>query len=583
MIPLLTYPLALIALAALPALTAIYLLRNRYRRHTVSSLMFWRVQARVKEGGAKRDRLQLPLVFFLELLTLVLLVCAATGPRWQTPRTVRPLIVVLDNSLSMRAGPPGEQPRHLAELALKKLLNERRFRSLRAILAGQTSRIAAAQGESASAVDEFLALWTCQEATAALDQAIVLASEIGRRDADILVLTDHAPGNPQLRDTRVRWLAFGQKLPNQAFVNARRSPYLQEDRCLFEVANFSAVSRRVGLSLRQGSNELRQSQLDLSPGQREKIVLNVPARALPLEAVLSADALEEDNRVILASPVRKKVRVKTSLSDPIVARLVDRALTASGLRASIDEPPELIIHQSPQNVTVSDAWDLRLFKEETTATYTGPFVVDSGHPLCAGLSLDGVIWSGPKTNPAAGIPIISAGNVPLLTSNEDALGRNHLSLALDLELSTVAASPNWPAFFWNLLSWRIAESPGLKEVNYRLGTEVEVTAASATLNILGPDRSIRQVPVRSDPVLFRTEQVGLHALMTDQWTNLFAVNFLAPEESDLTGCITGEWGQWLQEQDVRYEYESVLWLFLLLALGVLTWHLSVLARSPVTT
>ncbi len=581
--PLLTYPLALIALAAVPALAAIYFLRNRYRRHTVSSLIFWRAQARVKEGGMKRDRLQLPWVFFLELLTLLLLVCAATGPRWQTPRTVRPLIVVLDNSLSMRAGLPAEQPRRLAEAALKNLLHERRFRSVRAILAGPAPRMAPGSGEIPGAVNDLTAAWTCQEPNAALDQAIVLATEIGRREADILVLTDHDPANPLTQNSRVRWLAFGRKRPNHAFVNARRSPYLQEDRCLFEVANFSPDSRQVVLSVRHGSNEVRQTDLNLMPGQIEKVIMNVPAQGWPMEATLSDDALAEDNRVILAPPVRKKVRVKTSLSDPVAARLVDRALTASGLRAPVNEPPEMIIHQSSQKVMEPEAWDLRLIQETPAATYTGPFVLDSSHPLGAGLNLDGVIWSGPATHRAGGVPIISAGNIPLLTSDEDALGRHHLSLAIDLDRSTLATSPNWPVLFWNLLSWRIAESPGLKEVNHRLGTDVEVTVASATASVIEPNRVVRQIQVRSNPVLFRPEQTGLHALITDRSTNVFAVNFLAPEESNLSGCATGEWGGGGQEEDIRYEYESVLWLFLLLALIMMAWHLYVLARSPVAT
>jgi hypothetical protein len=52
MIPLLTYPLALIALAAVPALAAIYILRNRFRRRQVSSLLLWRFQVQAKSGGA---------------------------------------------------------------------------------------------------------------------------------------------------------------------------------------------------------------------------------------------------------------------------------------------------------------------------------------------------------------------------------------------------------------------------------------------------------------------------------------------------------------------------------------------------
>ena len=103
MIPFLTYPLALFALATVPALAAIYLLRNRFRRRQVSSLVLWRFRVQAKSGGAKIHRLELPLLFFLELLALVLLVTAATGPHWKLPQSARPLIVVLDDSFSMRA------------------------------------------------------------------------------------------------------------------------------------------------------------------------------------------------------------------------------------------------------------------------------------------------------------------------------------------------------------------------------------------------------------------------------------------------------------------------------------------------
>src|ERR1700729_1288665 len=103
MIPFLTYPLALIALATVPALAAIYILRNRFRRRQVSSLVLWNFHVQSKAGGAKIHRLQLPLLFFLELLALILLVAAATGPHWKLPQSSRPLIVVLDDSFSMRA------------------------------------------------------------------------------------------------------------------------------------------------------------------------------------------------------------------------------------------------------------------------------------------------------------------------------------------------------------------------------------------------------------------------------------------------------------------------------------------------
>src|SRR6185436_7127452 len=103
LMPFLTFPLALLALATVPALTAIYILRNRFRRRQVSSLMLWQFRVQSKEGGLKLHRLQLPLLFFLELLALLMLVTAAAGPHWNVPQSARPLIVVLDDSFSMRA------------------------------------------------------------------------------------------------------------------------------------------------------------------------------------------------------------------------------------------------------------------------------------------------------------------------------------------------------------------------------------------------------------------------------------------------------------------------------------------------
>ena len=90
MIPFLTYPLALIALATLPALAAIYILRNRFRRRQVSSLVLWRFHVQSKAGGSKVHRLQLPLLFFLNSL---LSSCSSPPPAVRTGNCRRPHVL----------------------------------------------------------------------------------------------------------------------------------------------------------------------------------------------------------------------------------------------------------------------------------------------------------------------------------------------------------------------------------------------------------------------------------------------------------------------------------------------------------
>src|SRR5438067_8268331 len=98
MLPLFTTSWAFLAIAAVPALVAIYWLRNRFRRLPVSSLMLWMEHHAAREGGLRVQRLQTPLLFFLELLALLLLILAAAQPHLPLLQGSRPLLIVLDDS-----------------------------------------------------------------------------------------------------------------------------------------------------------------------------------------------------------------------------------------------------------------------------------------------------------------------------------------------------------------------------------------------------------------------------------------------------------------------------------------------------
>src|SRR6185295_6238736 len=136
----LAFPLALLGLLAVPALVAIYWLRNRSRRQVVSSLMLWMDQRQLKEGGLLVDRLQTPLLFFLELLSILLLVLAAAGPIVRAGHGTTPLVIVLDDSFSMLSG-GADSPRHRAEEAVKKKLRGEHYSAVRIVLAGDAPQM----------------------------------------------------------------------------------------------------------------------------------------------------------------------------------------------------------------------------------------------------------------------------------------------------------------------------------------------------------------------------------------------------------------------------------------------------------
>lgn len=579
MIPFLTYPLALLGLAALPALAAIYILRNRFRRRQVSSLILWRFKIQSKSGGAKIHRLQLPLLFFLELITLALLVTAATGPRWKLPQAGRPLIVVLDDSLSMRAAGNGVTARDHARDFLEKLFRGQPPPSTRVILAGAEPRLMGSTVQNWRELAEMLPQWKCAAPAAAIDSAITLASELGRQQANILVLTDHKPGDQKISGRRLEWRAFGEPLDNCAIVNASRTAFGNQDRCLLEIANFSSSTRTVRVFTQAGSNAPEGTLLAIGPRQSQRVVFNVASTATVLRTALDSDALPEDNEVQLLPPIRQRVRVRVDLTNAALATLVNRTLDATGLRATLTNSPELVIHDSDSPVE-RDAWSMVFATVAATNAYTGPFVVDTSHPLAQGVGLLGVVWAAAATTNSPGdVPIILAGNTPLLTTREDAIGRRHVVLNFNPALSTLQNTPAWPILFWNILSWRISEMPGLKENNARLGQEVLLKTTGEPVSIIQPDGETKTFAKTGGDLSLETPALGIYSVVTGQITNHFSVNALDAEESDLSACASGEWGQWSEDTERRVEETSAVWMIGLLALIFLTAHLGVLASA----
>ncbi len=171
--------------------------------------------------------------------------------------------------------------------------------------------------------------------------------------------------------------------------------------------------------------------------------------------------------------------------------------------------------------------------------------------------------------------------MPLLTDAETRTHGHELHLRLRPDLSTLPDAPGWPILIWNLLQWRAAEKPGLHRTNFRLGEQVSLTFATPPppVAVLRPDRSRQMTPVPELRLTVRPDEVGVWSIEAGDESASFAVNALSADESDLTGCVSGRWGDWLDETSLRLEYQSIAWILLLLILAIATVHLLLVARS----
>ncbi len=583
------WPWAFLGLLALPVLAAIYWLRQRARRRPVSSLLLWRDAPQSRSSGRRVERFEASRLLPLELLILALLVAAAAGPQLPSKDARRPLVVVLDDSFSMLAG--GDQsPRDVAAAALLQELGSDRHGAVTLVAAGQRPRVlGAGTPGSTGEVAGRLELWRPSSPSANLEAAIALAFDLGGGRSRILVLSDHPP--PEEPVGRLGWWTFGRRLPNLALVGAVRSPEGRAeaaDGCLVEVANFStqAAVARLTAAVGGGSPE-EAARLELGAGEVDRVRFDIATgkevRLRLTGGGAGGDALAIDDQAILLPERRRAVRVGLEIGDPGVDRQVRRALAASGRAILAGDRPELVITDVAGVAEAEGAWHLRLVTGGTAVPYLGPFVLDRGHPLTAGLGLEGVIWgAGQGAGEAVeGTPVVTAGDQALLTDREAAGGRHRLAFHWQPDLSTLQRTPNWPILWSNLLEWRARSVPGVRSANLRLGGEAIVglveSVESAELEL--PDGSRRRLAARVGSLTIAAEQTGIHRLRHGGRSDRWAVNALAAAESDLRRAAGGRWGDWRDGAAVRWQRRGIGWALLLVAAAGLVLHL-VWSRPP---
>lgn len=586
MLPLFTTPLAFWGFLALPVLVGIYWLRTRHRRYPVSSLMLWLDAQESPLGGTRIDRLRTPLLFFLELLALTLLVLAAADPHLPLRESVRPLIVILDDSYSMQAG--GERsPRSQAVQALEEEWKRRPRPWVRFLLAGDSTQALGETAHTTAEALDWLRQWRCRAAASRLEEALSFAGELGGELPLLLVLTDHEPPT-ELHKGRVQWWSFGQPRSNIAIVNAARTPHEGRERLLLEIANFSDNSEDTPLVFETGdpAKEWQRSTLHLQPRQTQRVILTLPEKTAVLHAHIGEDDLAIDNRVSLLPRAVQPIRVMVRIKDETLRAPIEKAFQAARLAEKVEKQPEMVFTDGAEiPKDAGDAWIVQLLSERDAVAYTGPFVLDRNHPLTEGLSLRDVIWGAGKAKDLPGSPVILAGNVPLLTDQErrDAgpTPRHELRLRLRPDLSRLADAPGWPILICNLLQWRAAEKPGLHRVNFRLGEQVGLTFATPrpAVAMARPDGTQQTMPVQDRRLTVRPDEVGVWSFSAGDESASFAVNALSANESDLSGCVSGRWGDWLDETSLRLEYQSISWILLLLVVVIVTVHLLLVAKK----
>ena len=414
-------PLAATGFATAAVLAALYCFRRRSPPRTVGSLLLWPEPAVSLSAARRRDRLRTPPSFWLELLILLALVCAALTPlRWR--QSSGSLTVILDESPSMSAGDAGKKAAEFLERERKRGAKD-------------SIRVRAVRDQRG------------------LERELASARAIQIPGDEILVLTDRPP-ETDLPAAGTRWEAFGSPSPNFAITAVRRSRRdPAHDSVFVEVRRFGDGPDSCALEIEGAGKSMLKFDADGRALFSGAIAANLPS----VKASIPHDALDADNTVHLAPPDVPSISAMLDFSNEELAALVRRALDATGFvrgYAAQGMPADLLATDrgGSRGAAALPAYRL-VFLPSGTNYVQGPVWSEPSERILEGVSLDGSPYAlsdaveGERGmgNGEWGVPVAMVAGRPMIS-----VGTNLCAVAFSNPRLEFFRSPAFPALVQNV-------------------------------------------------------------------------------------------------------------------------------------
>ena len=516
----------LLGLVALPVIVVIHLYHRRYPTLPIAGLHLWGVETHTTTAGRTRERLPLTASLICELLAAFLLSLVLADPRWGQLGKVAHLVVVLDNSASMSARPPGEKP--FRESAIDEL--ERRISQLprgsvvTLLRTGRRPEMLAGPATSWDEAKQKLVDWRPSLPKHDFLPTWDLAAQLAEGNGKLLFLTDAVPGEDVAVPKTMEVASVGRTLENVSISAARWDfdSLAAKGRVFVRLTNHGRRKANVRIAGMLGSvdglneaaarearvpagntatttdaplrKKIFENDVTLDVGASVPLEVDVPGGLgrMTLECESIGDGLALDNRVELIEPKVRLLHVAVTLpKDNATEQAVNRVLTTlPNISVTESETAELIIAPSdPLPPSQRELWWLGIGPLDTSdearkaaLDLAGPYVLEKQNPLLDGLTLGGVVWGGAQPVKLEVSPIITSGTLPLLARLTGTRTTAYL-LNIDFARTNLGDSPDWPILMSNLAELRRDNLPGLRRWNYRMNEEIRFriadTAAAA--------------------------------------------------------------------------------------------------------
>jgi len=480
----------------------LYLLKMRRKPFVVPATFLWPAQTEEIRANAFFQRPRLNVLFWLQLLALVLVVGALAGPQFLTRSlTGSVTMVILDGSASMRAkdvtGGRFEAAKDLARQAISEVKSGDR---IGVIFAGAQTQVVFPLTEEPERHRGKLDGLEAEDVAGNMAEALRLAAAtVSAYDgARILVLSDGAFRPIEdfaLAKGEVVFRSVGKSSKNLG-VSALGAATTGRGREVYcAVRNYGLDAASADFTLRVDGRVLDSKKIDVKAGATWGSTFLVPQDAEVCRAEIEAeDDLESDNvrvaaiadssslKVLLVGPGDYFLERALSLDPRVALERATRLPEAERAGSAGPGKYDLVVFSGAAVSPVKARGSLAFAPSAEAASLSRPaYLSRADHPAVRDLEFSGVYIERAQKLTVTGNAkaIVEAREGPLIVARESP-GHRRLDVAFELTKSDWPLHPGFPIFIGQALSYLAGESR----------RDVATIAAGKPFTVpLGPDEA----------------------------------------------------------------------------------------------
>ena len=592
-------PWGLLSLLSIPALIALYILKQKHRIQRVPSLLLWKKTRTLMEASSPWEKLKRNLLFILQLLLLLTICFAVCRPAITGSAQYDEIVVIIDSSASMRAVDGKDKLSRFeraAESARETAGSLKAGKKMSVIFAGESVIPAVSHSDNPSEIRRALDSAECGWSGGDLENALLLAESMGA-DGTNTVIAVYTDRSVETDDPRIHITDLSQSRVNAAVTSISCGSSGGGFTVLSSVSSYGADAT-LTLELLLDGELTDARQVTLKAEQTEAVYWKLPPTAAAVATVrIAGDAggvlsADDEMSVPLEQKEDRKILIVSEQSfffEKIFYALGGCALYKTGPDGydPDDGLYDLIIFDGyvPEKIPEGPAvwfWappsDVAGIKVGTTVkgAYLSAVSSPSSAEICS--------YVNPAEIAAARIlelefdagwdVVLGCGMLPAVAVKQGSDGRRMAAVAFDIHDSNLPLLKEFPILIQNMLGYsvpRMTEGSGVYLTDALVS--VKALAYSVAISVKAPDGTAKTVAPPFPAEKIRLSLPGVYTITqtvnqagTESHVAGYLVAGIPEAESAMKGGVSFGGGT---DAAAEYRGQTELWPYLLIAVLLL--------------